>query len=189
MRASLDQLTILLPIVVTSALMTKMYRDANRAPHETPDGAIVLRAGTVARFSGALGVVAGMGIPVLAFFSPPKDRGDLLAIVGMTLFFGLLGAWLLVKSLREEIVISDAGLLSRSMRGKLTSLRWTEITAVEFKAMQQEFHVRAGAHRRIAVGISLVGIKAFVAALERHLPRQIHADAVAKWARAAAGRA
>ena len=179
--ANIDQLTILLPVIVTSALMTKMYRDANRAPRQTADGDIVLRAGAVARLSGAMGVAAAMGIPVLAWFSPPKDRGELLSIVGMALFFGLLGSWLLVKSIREEIVVSDRGITARSMRGQLTSLRWSEVTAVEFKPLQQEFHVRAGADRRIAVGMSLVGIKAFVAALERHLPRPVHAAAVEKW--------
>ena len=179
--AQLDQLTLLLPIVVSSAFLAKMYRDANRAPQKTADGAFLLRAGIVVRGTGIAGIVAAAGIPVLAWFAPPKDRGDLFALIGMMLFFAALGSWLLAKALREQIIISVDGITARSLRGRLTVLRWSEVTAVEFKPMAQEFHVRAGADRDIAVGISLVGIKAFVAAVERHLPRPIHAAAVEKW--------
>jgi hypothetical protein len=140
------------------------------APGPEP-GDLLFRHGPLLR---GFSLFAAFGVPlavtVLVFFKPPKDDGDVWAIIGIYSLFGVISAPLLWESMRFALVVSPEGLdcCSPWRRGRF--LAWDEVQDVSYSATSSWFVIQATDGWKFRVPILVPGLTHFLEACERHLP-------------------
>src|SRR5262249_33181207 len=96
-------------------------------------GAMVLRHGPLVR---GLALVLTVGIPplvtALVFIFPPRDAGEVRAIIGIYALFLGLGAPLLWESFRYALVVTPAGLECRSPWRRARRVPWADVSRVTY---------------------------------------------------------
>jgi hypothetical protein len=110
-----------------------------------------------------------LGITVLVFVFPPKDTGDLGAILGVFCLFAFLSAPLLWESLRYALVVSPDGLACYSPWRGRAFVAWEEVVEVTYSQGNGWFVVHADDGYRFRVPVLVPGVTRFLAECERHL--------------------
>jgi hypothetical protein len=117
---------------------------------------------------------AGIGIPlaitVLVVFNPPKNPGDVYAILGLYGLFILLSAPLLWESWRFAVYVSPKGIECRSPWRPGRFLPWRDIEEVSFSPMNSWFVIRSTDGWKFRIHTLVPGLSQFLEQCEQHLP-------------------
>lgn len=127
-------LLFLIPVAVLGGFgLMAWLAMLGRLPAEDAPGAMVLKHSWWTRgFAIFSAFVIPLGITVLMFFQPPKDNGDVAAIIGIYALFAFLAAPLLWESLRFRLVADDEGLACRSPWRGTEYVAWDELEEVSY---------------------------------------------------------
>jgi hypothetical protein len=186
MASTVPGLSAGVTLILTSWLVARLFAEARRAPSVDADGTLILRYGTGIRVVGIVsGLVVPLGLLVLAWVSPPDDRGEVVAVASLLTFFLVGGGWMLLESRRAQIVVTAAGLTETTLWGQVRELPWAEVQAVRFSPGMGYITLTgdtvSGDRRRVRVSVLMVGVPALWAAMARHLTPERYADAEAKY--------
>jgi len=116
---------------------------------------------------------AAFGIPLaitaLVISMPPKNRGDVLAVIGLYGMFAVLGGPLLWEASRFAIGVSKAGLDCRSPWRTSRFVPWNEVERLSFSSINSWFIIRAIDGWKFRVSFLVPGLSEFLARCEQHL--------------------
>jgi hypothetical protein len=131
-------------------------------------------------FAVVLLLVPLLFVGALAVAKPPKNPTEVLTIAGIFAFFAAIDLPLLIEFYRVTISFDDVGIHVSSPWSRRRTLPWREVRSVRWRNMAKWLDLRT---ERSVVHISpwLVGLEAFAAACQAHLP----ADLVSRDAEAA----
>jgi hypothetical protein len=167
----------ILGAVVMIGFMSAITTAAQRgAPITNPDtGSLVFRYTLLLRVGSVCAVLgAPAGLTALLVVHPPKDQGDIIAVV---LAYAMLTApWvaLVWDVFRFRLVVGPDGLDCRSPWRRRTFIRWTDVADVSFNGPVGWFEVRATDGRTFRTSALMGGLDAFLEACEQHLaPNQL----------------
>jgi hypothetical protein len=128
-----------------------------------------------------IGLVTGLGMPLLViglmFVVRFRTERDVYAAGGLLLFFGLLGGWLLLESMRVRVVVSEQGVVGYSPWRAVRSFRWDEVKQVYF-SQTSNFVIVGPGGKKIKVNVLLTGVRELCLAFKRFLPPEVYAGAV-----------
>jgi hypothetical protein len=159
-------------VVSVFGVLTLLLWAAKRGRPSADERRGVLLFRHSAIFRGFALVTAG-GIPmvltVLVFVFPPKDEGDVGAIVGVHVLVIALTWPLLWEALRFGVMLSPEGLDCRSPWRGSRFLRWEEVRAISWSDMGSWFIIHARDGYRFRVPSLAAGLDRFLACCEEHL--------------------
>jgi hypothetical protein len=121
-------------------------------------------------FSLFMAIGVPIGLTALVLFHPPKNNGDLAAILGLFGGFAALIAPLLWESLRFGLVVSPTGLDCRSPWRRGRFIPWGEVKELSYSAVNSWFIIHASDGWKFRVSILVAGIGEFLAQCEQRLP-------------------
>jgi hypothetical protein len=175
--------TIALAVVgFLSLLAWAAHRGRPRIDPHT--GALLFRHSIVLRgFAFFSAFVIPLGITVLVFFKPPKDEGDVWAILGLYGLFGVLSAPLLWEATRFSLVVSPDGLDCRSPWRPRRFVPWDEVVGLSYSQINSWFVLRTADGWKFRVLGLVPGLSQFLEQVERHLPAWALREARAGYAR------
>jgi hypothetical protein len=134
-------------------------------------GTVVLRHGWLLRgfaLFSAFGIP--FGITVLVIMHPPKQEGDVSAILGSYALFAVLSGPLLWEAMRFAVAADAAGLTCRSPWRGTRFVAWDELHEVTFSAQGGWYIFRAADGYKFRVYTWVAGVGRLLAECVRRLP-------------------
>jgi hypothetical protein len=158
-------------VAVTGMLALFCWAAQRGKPTADPEtGTLLFRHSLLLR---GFALFAAFGVPlaitILVFFNPPKNEGDVWAIVGLYALFAFLSAPLLWESLRFALTTSPEGLDCQSPWRGRQFLYWDEIEEISYSSMNSWFVIRAVDGWKFRVSLLVPGLSDFLEECERHL--------------------
>jgi hypothetical protein len=118
-------------------------------------------------------LLIGLGVPLaitaLIVFKPPKNRADVLAIIGLFGLFGLLGGPLLWEAIRFALGVSKDGLDCRSPWRPGRFVPWNRVEKLSYSTMNSWFVIHTKDRWSFHVSIFVPGLSVFLIRCEQHL--------------------
>jgi hypothetical protein len=116
-------------------------------------------------------VLAAFGMPLaitalLIFVMPPKNAGDVLAVIAIYALFFVLGGPLLWEASRFALGVSKAGLDCRSPWRASRFVPWTEVTQISYSSINSWFIIRTRDGWKFHVSVLVPGLSEFLASCE-----------------------
>ena len=107
----------------------------------------------------------GFGIPLaitaLLLYKPPKNRTDVLAVIGLYALFGALSAPLVWESLRYALGISKDGLDCRSPWRASRFVPWNRVESLSYSTMNSWFIIHTKDRWNFRVSVFVPGLSIF----------------------------
>ena len=108
----------------------------------------------------------GFGIPLaitaLLLYKPPKNRTDVLAVIGLYALFGALSAPLVWESLRYALGISKDGLDCRSPWRASRFVPWNRVESLSYSTMNSWFIIHTKDRWNFRVSVFVPGLSIFL---------------------------
>ena len=174
-----DYFFLIVAVPAIGFLSLLLWAARRGRPAEGPGATLVFRHGLLLRgFSLFAAFGIPLGITVLVLFNPPKQDGDVTAILCLYGLFAVLSAPLLWESMRFSLAVTPEGLDCRSPWRGHRFLAWHEVKEVSFNPTNSWFVIRAHDGWKFRPSILVPGLARFLEQCERHLPLSALANAV-----------
>jgi len=167
MRA--DSIGPILAPIVTALVMSALLRGAWRSVPPAPDGSLRL---TYGRGVTALGVFVLLFVAFLACFavvSPPRNRGDVTALVGLVVGFGVPGAYLVATGRRASLQVTKHGVIATGTWRPARAVAWEDVARVHFSRGLGYLVLTGRDGRKVRVSPLLTGFLPFLDLLVERL--------------------
>ncbi len=122
---------------------------------------------------GILGAAMGLGLAALGLLL--GSGGESSYVLGISLFFVLMGAWLIVEYARVRFQLEPEGLRYQTMFGKRGILHWEEMQRVRYSEMARWFRIDGARGEVVRVSIMMTSLVEFAQTMLQRVPRE-HID-------------
>jgi hypothetical protein len=149
-----------------------LYRVAQRGRPKLDAGTGVVWFRHSAIFRGFALMVA-VGVPLaltaLIVFKPPRNRVEVLAIIGLFGLFGSLGGPLIWEALRFALGVSKDGLDCRSPWRASRFVPWNRVEGLSYNTTNSWFIIHTKDRWNFHISILVPGLSIFLTRCEQHL--------------------
>ena len=166
-------LIVALVTIVTSLLVRIARRPAALAQST---GSHVLRYSWPFRSIGWIGVIAAVGVSILATLSKAKTQGDWVAVFGMVIGFAALGGGLINEG-RAQIRLSPSGLHALSPWRGQVEIPWNAVREVRYSKLSQWFVILGDSGQVVRAHNYLVGLPTLLTYFHEQLDPRVFSKA------------
>ncbi len=175
-------IAIALPLVGPQLFLLWLKFESRKRPIESPERTLTLTHGGPIWFLGAF---LAFGLPGFLGFAwyqramhGPPDRSGPWPLVWLSMIFIAFGGWIMARAAINRIVVSNAGVAARPLRGNIKTARWEEIREIKFVAIASSLVLETNSGQRIWVDVFMIGFKAFEQAIKTNVPPIVYSSAI-----------
>jgi hypothetical protein len=143
-----------------------------------PNGSMRIGYGRGMVVLGAMALLIAFTVIGFAIASPPRDRGDLIALVVLTVGFGFAGLYVSAEARWSAVELSPQGITSCSPWRRPRTFRWEDVTAVRFSEMRGCVILEDRSGTKIRASALCTGFAAFLDVLSERLGSHRAGEAV-----------
>jgi len=168
---------ILVP-VVTALVMSALLRSAWRPVPPSADGSMRLRYGRGMTALAVCMLLCAVFFAGVALVTPPRDRGEVVALVGLLVAFGFGGTYFLAEARTAGVHVTNHGLVATGAWRSPRSLAWKDVARVHFSRGWGYLVLAGRDGRKLRVSPMLNGFVPFLDVLVERLGPELSGQAV-----------
>ena len=166
--------------VATALIVSALLRASRRRVAPSPDGSLRLTYGRGIAILGTVLLVLVLGFVIFAIVSPPRNQGDVIALVGLVGGFGLLGAYLVAEGRRTFVAVTARGVVSvRAWRQPL-AIAWRNVAKVHFSRALGYLILTGRDATKVKVSPFMTGFEPFLDVVVERLGHAVAGQAVSE---------
>jgi hypothetical protein len=143
--------------VATALVMSALLAGARRRVPPSPDGSLRLTYGPGVALFGVVLLVLVLLLAIFAVVSPPREQGDVVALIGLVAGFGLPGAYLVLEGRRTCFDVTADGIVAASPWRRPLALAWQDVAKVHFSRALGYLVLTGRDAKKVSVSLFITG--------------------------------